>query len=96
MPNQSAFRIAAALGLSALSTYGLAGPKPFSTARSIAMAGTGVAIAQPAQANFSNPAMLAADHHEWSDDFGLILPSFNASVADEEEVVDQIDEIQQT
>jgi hypothetical protein len=58
------------------------------------MGGTGVAISHPASANISNPAMLASDHHDWSDDFGLILPSINAAYADEEEVVDRIDDIQ--
>ena len=38
--------------------------------------------------------MMASKHHEWSDDFGLILPSVNARFADEEETVDQIDGIQ--
>jgi hypothetical protein len=58
------------------------------------MGGTGVAIAHPAAAGASNPAMMASKHHEWSDDFGLILPSVNARFADEEETVDQIDGIQ--
>ena len=40
--------------------------------------------------------MMAADHHEWSNDFGLMLPSVNARFADEEETVDQIDDIQDT
>jgi hypothetical protein len=58
------------------------------------MGGTGVAIAHPAAAGASNPAMMASKHHDWSDDFGLILPSVNARFADEEETVDQIDGIQ--
>ncbi|TGN40726.1 type IX secretion system membrane protein PorP/SprF [Marinobacter confluentis] len=58
------------------------------------MGGTGVAIAHPAAAGASNPAMLASKNHEWSDDFGLILPSVNARFADEEETIDQIDDIQ--
>lgn len=87
-------RLALAVSLSAVSTVTLAAPQSFSTARAFAMGGTGVAIAHPTTANTSNPAMLAAGHHEWSDDFGLILPSVNARLADEEEVVDQIDDIQ--
>lgn len=87
-------RLALAVSLSAVSTVTLAAPQSFSTARAFAMGGTGVAIAHPTTANTSNPAMLAAAHHEWSDDFGLILPSVNARLADEEEVVDQIDDIQ--
>jgi hypothetical protein len=58
------------------------------------MGGTGVAIAHPAAAGASNPAMMASKHHDWSDDFGLILLSVNARFADEEETVDQIDGIQ--
>ncbi|EDM48137.1 hypothetical protein MDG893_03650 [Marinobacter algicola DG893] len=60
------------------------------------MGGTGVAVAHPAAAGATNPAMMAADHHEWSNDFGLMLPSVNARFADEEETVDQIDDIQDT
>lgn len=89
-------RLALAIGLSVATTSALAGPQAFQTARSIAMGGTGVAIAHPASANTDNPAMLAAEHHKWSDDFGLILPSVNARFADEEETIDQIDDIQTT
>jgi hypothetical protein len=87
-------RLAIAITLSAATTAAFAAPQSFNTARSFAMGSTGVAIAHPATANISNPAMLAADHHEWSDDFGLILPSINAGFADEEEVVNQIEDIQ--
>ncbi|SFR57242.1 plasmid transfer operon, TraF, protein [Marinobacter daqiaonensis] len=87
-------RLALAIGLSTASTVALAAPQSFNTARSFAMGGTGVAIAHPTTANSANPAMLAADHHEWSDDLGLILPSVNARYADEEEVIDQVDGIQ--
>jgi hypothetical protein len=58
------------------------------------MGGTGVAIAHPAAAGASNPAMMASKHHEWSDDFGLILPSVNVRAADEEKTIDQVDDIQ--
>jgi len=37
---------------------------------------------------------MAAPQHDWADDFGLMLPSVNARFADEEEVIDQIDDIQ--
>lgn len=87
-------RLTLAIGLSAASTAAFAGPQAFNSARSFAMGGTGVAIAQPATANSANPAMLAAQQHEWADDFGLMIPSVNARFADEEEVVDQIDDIQ--
>jgi len=66
----------------------------FNNARSLAMGGTGVATAHPAAAASLNPAMMAATHHEWSDDFGLILPSVNVRFADEEEVLDQVDDLQ--
>src|SRR5690606_19244546 len=66
----------------------------FSNARTLAMGGTGVATAHPAAAASLNPAMMAATHHAWSDDFGLILPSVNARFADEEEVLDQVDDLQ--
>jgi len=89
-------RLALAISLSAATTSALAAPQNFLTARSFAMGGTGVAIAHPAAANSANPAMLAADHHAWSDDFGLILPSVNARVADDEDTVDQIDDMQTT
>jgi hypothetical protein len=38
--------------------------------------------------------MMAAEQHGWADDFGLMLPSVNARAADEEEVIDQVDDIQ--
>ncbi|WP_413468745.1 conjugal transfer protein TraF [Marinobacter sp.] len=92
----SVSRLALAIGLTITTSSALAGAQAFQTARSLAMGGTGVAVAHPAGANVSNPAMLAADQHSWSDDFGLILPSVNARFADEEETIDQIDDIQGT
>lgn len=89
-------RLALAVSLSVVATSAFAGAQPFNTARSIAMGGTGVAVAHPASANSSNPAMLAAGQHEWSDDFGLILPSIHARFADEEETINQIEDIQDT
>lgn len=87
-------RLSVAIGLSLAASAAFASPQQFMSARSFAMGGTGVAIAHPADAAMTNPAMMAADHHDWSDDFGLMLPSVNARAADEEETVDQIDDIQ--
>ncbi len=89
-------RLALAVGLTVATTATVAAPQTFQTARSFAMGGTGVAVAHPATANIANPAMLANGHPGWADDFGLILPSINLRAADEEEVVDQIDDIQDT
>lgn len=89
-------RLVLAIGLVAAASNVTAGPQSFTTARSFAMGGTGVATAHPASASTANPAMMAIKHHGWADDFGLILPSVNARLADEEEVIDQIDDIQDT
>ncbi len=93
---QSMSRLTLAIGLSLAATTALAGAQKFQTARSLGMGGTGVAVAHPGTANSTNPAMLAAPQHSWADDFAIILPSINARVADEEETVDQIDDIQDT
>ena len=89
-------KLSLAIGLSIATTSTIASPQAFMSSRSFAMGGTGVAVAHPAAAGATNPAMMAADHHEWSNDFGLILPSINARFADEEETIDQIDDIQDT
>lgn len=89
-------RLSLAVGLSLATTATLASPQSFKSARSFAMAGTGVAVATPADALVANPAMLAADHHSWNDDFGLQLISVNARLADEEDTIDQVDRIQDT
>ncbi|WP_111494524.1 conjugal transfer protein TraF [Marinobacter bohaiensis] len=89
-------RIALAVSLATTTTGAVAAPQSFTTARSFAMGGTGVAVAHPASANTANPAMLAMGQHDWADEFGLILPSINARLADDEEVIDQIDDIQDT
>ena len=89
-------KLSLAIGLSIATTSTIASPQAFMSSRSFAMGGTGVAVAHPAAAGATNPAMMAADHHEWSNDFGLILPSVNARFADEEETIDQIDDIQDT
>jgi hypothetical protein len=84
--------LAVALCLASASV--LASPEFFKSSRSFAMGGTGVAIAHPAAAGASNPAMMAADQHDWADNFGVMLPSVNVRAADEEETVDQVDAIQ--
>ncbi|MBW7471034.1 conjugal transfer protein TraF [Marinobacter sp. M216] len=94
MHNNRLPQLSLAIGLSVVSASALASPQQFMSARSFAMGGTGVAIAHPADAAATNPAMMAGNHHDWSDDFGLILPSVNARAADEEETVDQVDDIQ--
>ncbi|PXX93658.1 conjugal transfer protein TraF [Marinobacter vulgaris] len=87
-------KLSLAIGLSIATTSAMASPQAFMSARSFAMGGTGVAVATPSTAPASNPAMMAADHHSWNDDFGLQLLSLNARAADEEEVIDQVDDIQ--
>ncbi|RKR78067.1 conjugal transfer protein TraF [Marinobacter nauticus] len=87
-------KLSLAIGLSVATTSALASPQAFLSARSFAMGGTGVAVAHPSAAPSANPAMMAAEQHDWADDFGLMLPSVNARAADEEEVIDQVDDIQ--
>jgi hypothetical protein len=87
-------KLSVAIGLTIATSSALASPQSFMSARSFAMGGTGVAVAVPSEAPAANPAMMAADHHSWNDDFGLMLPSVNARAADEEETVDQVDDIQ--
>ncbi len=87
-------KLSLAIGLSIATTSALASPQAFMSSRSFAMGGTGVAVATPSAAPSSNPAMMAAQQHDWADDFGLMLPSVNVRAADEEEVIDQIDDIQ--
>lgn len=87
---------ALAISVAVISSTALAAPDSFSSARSLGMGGTGVAVASPVDAASKNPARLAANHHDWQNGFGLMLPSVNARLADEEEVIDQIDDIQDT
>ncbi|WP_029652425.1 conjugal transfer protein TraF [Marinobacter daepoensis] len=87
-------KLALAIGLAVATTSTLASPQAFMSARSFSMGGTGVATAHPSAAPSSNPAMMAAEQHDWADDFGLMLPSVHARAADEEEVIDQVDDIQ--
>ncbi|KPQ29268.1 MAG: F plasmid transfer operon, TraF, protein [Marinobacter excellens HL-55] len=87
-------KLSLAISLSVATTSALASPQGAMSARSFAMGGTGVAVAHPSAAPLANPALMAAPQHDWADDFGLMLPSVNARLADEEEVVDQVDDIQ--
>lgn len=87
-------KLSLAISLSIATTSALASPQAPMSARSFAMGGTGVAVAHPSAAPLANPAMMAAPQHDWADDFGLMLPSVNARYADEEDVIDQIDDIQ--
>lgn len=87
-------KLSLAISLSIATTSALASPQAPMSARSFAMGGTGVAVAHPSAAPLANPAMMAAPQHDWADDFGLMLPSVNARFADEEDVIDQIDDIQ--
>ena len=89
-------KLSVAIGLSIATTSALASPQSFMSARSFAMGGTGVAVAHPSDAAATNPALMAGNQHDWADDFGLQLLSVNAQVADEEETVDQVDDIQDT
>jgi hypothetical protein len=96
MTPQKLTRISLAIALVSGSTTALASPSSFMSARSFAMGGTGVAVSHPVMAGTSNPAMLAADQHDWADDFGMVfpIPSVNARFADEEDTIDQVDNIQ--
>lgn len=87
-------KLSLGIGLCLATSSAFASPQTFMSARSFAMGGTGVAVAHPSSAPAANPAMMAAEQHEWADDFGLMLPSINARAADEEKVVDQVDDIQ--
>ncbi|MCP5162630.1 MAG: conjugal transfer protein TraF [Hahellaceae bacterium] len=87
-----------ALSISALSltsSFVNAAPSAFTDARSFAMGGVGVASSQPAAASFFNPALLAVKHRDSKDGFGLIIPSANITVADEDDLIDDVDKIQQ-
>lgn len=61
--------------------------------RSQAMGGTGVASADYLSSVLSNPALINR-HSDDTDDFGLIIPSFNMLVRDENELRDHIDTFQ--
>lgn len=63
--------------------------RPFH-ARTLGMGDTGVASANASAAALFNPALLAAQ--ESSKDFEVLFPAIGVSVADEDELLDQIDE----
>lgn len=62
--------------------------------RALAMGGTGVAVARPSAATSANPAMMAAGHPAWANDFELTVPFISARIADEAKTFDQVDDIQ--
>lgn len=87
-------KLAIAIGLSLATTATLASPQQPMSSRSFAMGGTGVAVAHPTSSGLANPALLASDQSNRSDNFGLTLPSVNARFADEEDTINQVDDIQ--
>ena len=92
---QSRLTLAVAL-VAATATSVQAAPPAFQDVRALGMGGTGVAAARPSGAALFNPSLLAADHSGWNDGFAVTLPSINARVAENEEVADEIDQIQDT
>ena len=58
------------------------------------MGGTGVATALPGSASFHNPAMLAMPQSDSHDGFALIFPSVSARYADDHNVINKVDDIQ--
>ena len=97
MPAPKAASAAAVLaGMLTAATTAVAGPPAFTDARAFAMAGTGVAIANPAAAGFANPAILSAQHAYQPERLEFIAPSVNARLADGEDAGGQIDDIQRT
>jgi len=87
------------LGAALVLSIGLSGqaqarPTQFHDVRAMGMGGTGVAAARPAGAGLFNPALLSAPQGQWEDDFALTLPSVNGRLADDQDVVDAIDDIQ--
>ncbi len=83
-----------ALTLAFLLGAGQALAIPFNSfdARSMAMGGTGVAIAGSDVAALFNPALLSIARY--SDDFTLMLPSIGLRVADPENLIDSIKDFQ--
>ncbi|TDT43429.1 F plasmid transfer operon protein TraF [Halospina denitrificans] len=92
---QSRLTLAVAL-VAATATSVHAAPPAFQDVRALGMGGTGVAAARPSGAALFNPALLSADHSGWNDGFAATLPSVNARVAENDEVTDEIDQIQDT
>lgn len=71
-----------------------AAPRPYSEVRSQAMGLTGVTSARSFAALLHNPALLAAPHPEHKDDWSLVLPSFGATAAFDEDLADKVDAFQ--
>lgn len=89
-------RLAMAVALTTAAVSAQAAPSQFNDTRAFGMGGTGVAAARPSGAALFNPSLLAADHSGWNDGFAVTLPSVNARYAENEEVIDEIDAIQDT
>ena len=89
-------RLATAVAFATAAASTQAAPPQFNDVRAFGMGGTGVAAARSSGAALFNPSLLAADHSGWNDGFAVTLPSVNARYAENEEVVDEIDEIQDT
>lgn len=89
-------RLATAVAFATAAASTQAAPPQFNDVRAFGMGGTGVAAARPSGAALFNPSLLAADHSGWNDGFAVTLPSVNTRYAENEEVVDEIDEIQDT
>ena len=83
-----------AITLATLSTSAFAGTPRFLDARAFAMGGVGVASARPAAASFYNPALLALEHKEKANDFGMLLPSVMVQASDENELFDKVDDFE--
>ncbi|MDX1589574.1 MAG: conjugal transfer protein TraF [Oleiphilaceae bacterium] len=89
-------RFAMTLLAGAMAAPAMASPPPFMDVRSMGMAGTGVASARPSAAAYHNPALLSVKQRDWQNDFAVTLPGVYGRFADEEDVPDQVDVIQQT
>ncbi len=72
----------------------MAAPASFMNARAFAMGGTGVSSARPGAAGFYNPALLSVDQEEKNDTLSLFLPSVNARVAYDDDLIDKLDNYQ--
>ncbi len=72
--------------------HAFAAPQFSSTARTMAMGGTGVASANPAAATVRNPALMASRQHEWANDFAFNI-SAGARAVNHEEIQSQAEGI---
>ncbi len=72
----------------------MAAPSSFMNARAFAMGGTGVSSARPGAAGFYNPALLSVNQEAKNDAFSLFLPSVNARVAYDDDLIDKVDNYQ--